>query len=262
MNHKVNITKKDIAVVLFCIIFLLTSLGAVSSGGRRRAKEAVCLSNLKQWGTIWAMYTDDNNGYFPRRTESSGRWITVLYDYYSKSPKICVCPMAKKMALEKPGSGSILAIGGDKFTSWGKVDIGRGAAAGIYGSYGCNGWVYVPGSNPLYGMSADDFWRTPNVKGASNVPLFLDAWFWDGWPLNGNNPPPGDGREYMGGGGDGDAMNRFCINRHQQAINGLFLDYTIRKIGLKELWRLKWHKTFNTNVTMTWPMWMRNFKDY
>jgi hypothetical protein len=260
MNHKVNITKNDIAVVLCCIIFLLTSLGAVSSGGRKRAKEAVCLSNLKQWATIWAMYTDDNNGYFPTRTPSSGRWITVLYDYYSKSPKICVCPMAKKYASEL-SPGNVLAIGGDKFTSWGKVDIGVGRPA-IYGSYGINGWVYVPGSDPLYGsMPANDFWRTPNVEGASNIPLFLDCWFWDGWPLNSNSPPMGDGREYMDW-RDGEGMNRFCINRHQQAINGLFLDYSVREIGLKELWRLKWHKTFDTNVTVRWPQWMQNFKNY
>jgi hypothetical protein len=71
----------------------------------------------------------------------------------------------------------------------------------------------------------------------------------------------GDGREYRNS-SDTDAMNRFCINRHQQAINGLFLDYSVREIGLKELWRLKWHKTFNTNVTVTWPQWMQNFKDY
>jgi hypothetical protein len=259
MKYNINFAKKDVVVALGCVVFLLAGLGAVGDSGRRRAKEAVCLSNLKQWGTIWAMYTDDNNGYFPTRTGSSGRWITALYDYYSKSPKICVCPMAKKYATEL-GTGSALAIGGDKFTSWGKVDIGVGRPA-IYGSYGCNGWVYVPGSDPLYGLPAKNFWRTPNVEGASNIPLFLDCWFWDGWPLNGDRPPMGDGREYRNS-SDTDAMNRFCINRHQQAINGLFLDYSVREIGLKELWRLKWHKTFNTNVTVTWPQWMQNFKDY
>jgi hypothetical protein len=31
---------------------------------------ANCQSNLKQWGTIFAMYTDDNNGFF--RTCTSG----------------------------------------------------------------------------------------------------------------------------------------------------------------------------------------------
>lgn len=63
-----------------------------------------------------------------------------------------------------------------------------------------------------------------------------------------------------------------CINRHNGYINGLFLDCsTVRKIGLKELWTLRWHREFNTSDVWTkaggmqpqdWPEWMRIFKDY
>ena len=53
--------------------------------------------------------------------------------------------------------------------------------------------------------------------------------------------------------------------------NGLFLDWSVRKIGLKELWTLKWEPWFDTAGEWTradgvqpddWPKWMRNFKDY
>ena len=63
----------------------------------------------------------------------------------------------------------------------------------------------------------------------------------------------------------------FCINRHNGHINGLFLDWSVRKVGLKELWTLKWHMQFDTANKWTkaggmqpenWPEWMRNFKDY
>ena len=57
-------TKKDIIVVLGCAVFLLANLGAIGSGGRRRAKELLCQSNLRQWGAAFSMYTDNNNGYF------------------------------------------------------------------------------------------------------------------------------------------------------------------------------------------------------
>jgi prepilin-type processing-associated H-X9-DG protein len=62
-----------------------------------------------------------------------------------------------------------------------------------------------------------------------------------------------------------------CINRHSGGVNGLFLDWSVRKVGLKELWTLKWHKQFNTAGPWTkaggvrpedWPKWMRHFKDY
>jgi hypothetical protein len=36
-----------------------------------------------------------------------------------------------------------------------------------------------------------------------------------------------------------------------------------RKVGLKELWWLKWHKGFDLNADPpVWPAWMENFKDY
>jgi hypothetical protein len=49
------------------------------------------------------------------------------------------------------------------------------------------------------------------------------------------------------------------------------MDWSARKVGLKELWKLKWHRTFNTDGPWTqaggvrptdWPAWMKDFKDY
>jgi hypothetical protein len=45
----------------------------------------------------------------------------------------------------------------------------------------------------------------------------------------------------------------------------------VRRVGLKELWLLKWHPLFDTAGPWTkaggvqredWPPWMRRFKDY
>jgi hypothetical protein len=66
-------------------------------------------------------------------------------------------------------------------------------------------------------------------------------------------------------------MVRFCLNRHDGFVNGLFLDFSTRKIGLKELWTFKWHRQFDPQGPWTtaggcqpsdWPAWMRRFKDY
>jgi hypothetical protein len=49
------------------------------------------------------------------------------------------------------------------------------------------------------------------------------------------------------------------------------MDFSARKVGLKELYTLKWHRGFNTAGTYTkaggvtpsmWPKWIRNFPDY
>jgi prepilin-type processing-associated H-X9-DG protein len=63
----------------------------------------------------------------------------------------------------------------------------------------------------------------------------------------------------------------YCVNRHNGYTNGLFMDWSVRKIGLKELWTLKWNRNFDTAGPYTkaggvlpedWPQWMRGFKDY
>ncbi len=36
------------------------------------------------------------------------------------------------------------------------------------------------------------------------------------------------------------------VDRHSGGVNGLFLDWSSRKVGVKELWTLKWYEGFNT----------------
>ncbi|GAI81550.1 unnamed protein product, partial [marine sediment metagenome] len=54
-------------------------------------------------------------------------------------------------------------------------------------------------------------------------------------------------------------------------VGSVFLDWSARKVGLKELWTLKWHRKFNTAGPWTlasdvqpedWPEWLRSFRDY
>jgi hypothetical protein len=46
----------------------------------------------------------------------------------------------------------------------------------------------------------------------------------------------------------------------------LFADASVRKVGLKELWYLRWHKRWNESMVgkpaPIWPKWMQKFKDY
>ena len=60
-------------------------------------------------------------------------------------------------------------------------------------------------------------------------------------------------------------MNRVCVDRHDGFMNSLFADWTVRKVGLKELWTLKWSLGYETNGRWTrggnvqagaWPEWM------
>jgi prepilin-type processing-associated H-X9-DG protein len=63
-------------------------------------------------------------------------------------------------------------------------------------------------------------------------------------------------------------MIRFCINRHDGYVNGVFLDCSVRKVGLKELWKLKWNRKFDLDGGPppeefdSLAPWMSRFKDY
>jgi prepilin-type processing-associated H-X9-DG protein len=89
------------------------------------------------------------------------------------------------------------------------------------------------------------------------------------WPFAVDQPPAYDGStENLAGSNE---MRRVCLNRHNGAVNSVFLDWSIRRVDLKELWTFKWNRTFNTNGAWTrqggvqtenWPEWMRGMKDY
>jgi hypothetical protein len=222
------------------------------------------------------MYTDQNNSYFPERRGGSnayGRWMDSMRDYYITTEDIRCCPVATKIA--NPDMISGVDWWGNTFLAWGKVppwDSGGQRTIGYYGSYGVNGYIYVPIGTDVYGKSTERFWRTPNVRGASEIPMLLDCYFWCGWPDDDDTPPQYDGYQYRG---DDNAMNRFFLNRHNGFTSAVFLDYHVQPVGLKQLFTLNWHRGFKRNNIWTkaggvraedWANcgsgWLTKFKDY
>ena len=269
MHNRRAFTLIELLVVIAIIALLLAILMPALQRVKKQARAVVCQYTLKQWGSIFALYTNDKNGFFPKSKIGSGRWINVMYDLYFRDDKIRCCPMATKIKnpIYPPGGTGTFGVGGDAFTSWGKIGVtgsrpaGEFEPAGTWGSYGINHWVYVAAEDPLYGQSAKHYWGTVNVRGNANIPLFMDCWFWCAGPENDDTPPSYDGERFDP---HTNSMNRFCINRHQQGINGIFLDYSARKVWLKELWRLKWAKNFNPTAPLpnweTQAPWMADFK--
>ena len=85
----------------------------------------------------------------------------------------------------------------------------------------------------------------------------------DSYPDTTNMPPQRDGNPYESDSMGARQIRFFCINRHDEFINSVFLDFSVRKVGLKELWKLKWHRNSDLNAPPPdWPDWMKKFKDY
>jgi len=238
----------ELLVVIAIIALLMAILMPALQRVRKQTKVVICQSNLRQWGVVWAMYTEENNSKFP--DYMGGNWMQKLEKYYSNTEKLLYCPMTvnKTIAEGAPVRYSILESGGNyALNEW------------IYDSYDTGG-----------GRKLEEYWRSTNHKGWNNIPVMGDgAWRADGQPYPTDEPPPYDGAERTDMADD--EIRIFCINRHDGFINVLFMDWTTRKVGLKELWTLKWNTDFNIAGPWTraglaqpgdWPEWMRHFKDY
>ena len=271
MNRcKSGFTLIELLVVIAIIALLMAILMPALQRVRKQARTTVCLANLKQWSLMYAMYTDENDGNFftgelngSRGGMGSGEFWRETMRPYSKDIKMWLCPQAAKP----------LPQGGIPSGGWSNYAWETGSDVG---SYGLNGWILNIKAAKTSAGRADGWGRTPAewhwgthmVKGASNVPVFTGSWWVDSWPRENDQPPQSDN-------GPGDTpnsneMNRVCVNRHDGFVNCLFADWTVRKIGLKELWTLKWNRGYEINGQWTkaggvqpgaWPEWLRRFKD-
>jgi prepilin-type processing-associated H-X9-DG protein len=63
---------------------------------------------------------------------------------------------------------------------------------------------------------------------------------------------------------DNNAMKFYSIDRHSGGINAVFVDMHAQHVGIKRLWKLKWHKNFKLGVGPAggWPSWTDRYKDY
>lgn len=265
MPQRRGFTLIELLVVIAIIALLMSIMMPSLQRVKKQAQSVTCQSYLRQWGVIFSMYTDYNNGHFLAGYHQGGhvaQWHKALKEYY-QDKMINFCPVARRNRVEKNagsiGSASWANLVGGATYAWGQ---GSGDAFSG-GSYAVNSWATNPPDEMASGDPAN-FWRTPHVKGVANIPLFMDSKWLDGWPGEHNAPP--ELPDMINS-----TMARYCMDRHQGGTNCVFLDYSVRKIGAKELWTFKWHRNFNTQAEWTkaggvlppdWPDWMRGMREY
>jgi len=269
MRKSKGFTLIELLVVIAIIALLMSILMPALARVKNQAKTVGCRANLRQWNLFFSMYTEENNGLFEAGTGNGhmNHWMNTLRPLYKNDHKITCCPTAQKPLIDRNGvSGGQWNVS----SAWG-VFTGQGyGPEGDWGSYGINGWVENPPTElatVFEGFDTRNNWRTPNVKLAAYVPLFMDALRFNLFPLHTDSPPPAQDAVWE----STQHMKRICIDRHGGGINMAFLDWSVRKVGLKELWTLQWHKTYMKDGPWTraggvmpedWPEWMQSQKDY
>ena len=142
MRKRKGFTLIELLVVIAIIALLMAILMPALQRVRKQAKVVLCRTHLKEWGLVWAMYTDENKSKFP--DYMGGNWMQKVTEYYGNSEKLLNCPMTINRTIDEgaPVCYSILPTGG---------------------SYSLNEWIY-DSDDTGGGRKLEEYWRDINHK--------------------------------------------------------------------------------------------------
>jgi prepilin-type N-terminal cleavage/methylation domain-containing protein/prepilin-type processing-associated H-X9-DG protein len=261
MSKKKGFTLIELLVVIAIIALLMSILMPALSKVRKQALAVSCQSRLKQWGVIFSMYTNENGGLFHQREVGTPLGYSRMWPYtYQKmyiDPKMRFCPTAVNPAVDTGpfgtwnyGVGSYyplpdLKMPGEREYEKRTNQISDGF---FTGSYGMNRYA----EDMKGGTFTTDpaFWRRADERGGDQVPVLLDCqylYFWD--TSDGIADPPAYNGDYSNY-----EMKWACVDRHMGYNNICFLDSSVRKVGLKELYTLKHSRKYDTCNPSGWTI--------
>ncbi len=243
----------ELLVVISIIALLMSILMPSLAKVKDITRTLVCTTQVRSWAQFYFMYTDGNQDKFfaDQVSHNYTGWHTQLLDYYIDTPDLLLCPTtgpAKSDVYKAWGAKAFEYDGSGKYREMPFVEFP------YYRSYSATNWALDPPGNSG-GLYKDYYWRRKTAsRRPERVPIFgayggISSVAQGGWPHDWDLPPNYPGEPQITNHDSG--IRRYCMDRHNGYGCYSLMDGSARKIGMKELWTMKWHKEFDTKNIRT-----------